>query len=627
MDPRLLRLYDQELRFIRDLGGEFAAEFPKIAGRLGLDAFECADPYVERLLEGFALLAARVHLKLESEFPTFTQNLLDIVYPHFLAPTPSMMVVNFRPDLQGGKFENGYRVPRDTSLIGVLGKGEVTSCEFRTAQDVTLWPVVVKEVEYLAGAAAISALALADQRGAKAAIRLRLETVGQVPFAALSLQNLNFFVRGATVELSTNILEQVLANAVGMAVRPPIRPVPWIDRLAKSQIGHIGLRDEEALLPFGPRSFQGYRLLSEYFAFPERFFFFSLNGLGPSIRRTEGTALEIFILLDRENKTLARGGLSPENLLLNCAPAINLFPRRVDRIHVTDKTREHHVVADRTRPLDYEIYQLLHVAGQGADAQRETEFLPFYSRSDLTPDTDLGAYYTARRLPRMLTARQRRTGERTNYVGSEVYISLVDANEAPYRADLRQLSVRALCTNRDLPLLVPIGKGKTDFTVEIGAPLEAIRCIAGPTRPRASRAHGELSWRLISHLALNYLSITNTNDTTGAAGLREVLSLYADATDVATMKQIEGIKSVASAPIIRRLPGAGQTAIARGLEVAIEFDETAFQGVGVFVLGMVLAQFLAKYVSINSFTETVIRTLDRGEVMRWPMTIGRRHTI
>src|SRR6185437_13832067 len=144
MDPRLLRLYDQELRFIRDLGGEFA------------------DPYVERLLEGFALLAARVHLKLESEFPTFTQNLLDIVYPHFLAPTPSMMVVNFRPDLQGGKFENGYRVPRDTSLIGVLGKGEVTSCEFRTAQDVTLWPVVVKEVEYLAGAAAISALALAD---------------------------------------------------------------------------------------------------------------------------------------------------------------------------------------------------------------------------------------------------------------------------------------------------------------------------------------------------------------------------------------------------------------------------------------------------------------------------------
>src|SRR6185437_7750921 len=326
MDPRLLRLYDQELRFIRDLGGEFAAEFPKIAGRLGLDAFECADPYVERLLEGFALLAARVHLKLESEFPTFTQNLLDIVYPHFLAPTPSMQVVNFRPDLQGGKFENGYRVPRDTSLIGVLGKGEVTYCEFRTAQDVTLWPVVVKEVEYLAGAAAISALALADQRGAKAAIRLRLETVGQVPFAALSLQNLNFFVRGATVELSTNILEQVLANAVGMAVRPPIRPVPWIDRLAKSQIGHIGLRDEEALLPFGPRSFQGYRLLSEYFAFPERFFFFSLNGLGPSIRRTEGTALEIFILLDRENKTLARGGLSPENLLLNCAPAINLFP-------------------------------------------------------------------------------------------------------------------------------------------------------------------------------------------------------------------------------------------------------------------------------------------------------------
>jgi type VI secretion system protein ImpG len=174
---------------------------------------------------------------------------------------------------------------------------------------------------------------------------------------------------------------------------------------------------------------------------------------------------------------------------------------------------------------------------------------------------------------------------------------------------------------------MPTGKGKTDFTVEIGAPLESIRCIAGPTRPKPSRAHGDIVWRMISHLALNYLSITDAQNGSGAAGLREILSLYADASDAATIKQIEGVKSVVSAPIIRRLPGAGQTAIARGLQVEVTFDETAFQGMGVFVLGMVLAQFFAKYTSINSFTETAIRTLDRGEVMRWPMMLGRRHTL
>jgi type VI secretion system protein ImpG len=626
MDPRLLRLYDQELKFVRELGGEFAVEFPKIAGRLGLDAFECADPYVERLLEGFAFLAARVQLKLESEFPTFTQNLLEIVYPHFLSPTPSMAVVNFKPDLKGGKFENGYPIPRDTAMFGILGKGDVTACEFRTAHDVTIWPITLTEVEYLAGTAAVSALGLTDQRGAKAALRLRLSTVGRVPFAALSLQNLTFFIRGATTDVSGNILEQVLANSVGIAVRPTARPVAWVASLPKTDIRQVGLREEEALLPTGPRSFQGYRLLSEYFAFSERFLFFTLSGLGPSVRRTTGTDLDIFILFDRDNKLLARG-LSPENFLLNCTPAANVFPKRLDRIHITERTFEHHVIPDRSRPIDFEVFQILNVSGQGVDLEREQEFLPFYARSDLTRDTDLGAYYTMRRLPRMLSAKQRRTGGRTNYVGSEVYLSLVDAHEAPYRAELRQLSLRALCTNRDLPLLMPTGKGKTDFTVDIGAPLESIRCIAGPTRPKPSRAHGDIVWRMISHLALNYLSITNAKDGSGAAGLREILSLYGDASDATTVKQIEGVKSVVSAPIIRRLPGAGQTAIARGLEVAVTFDETAFQGMGVFVLGMVLAQFFAKYTSINSFTETAIRTLDRGEVMRWPMMLGRRHTL
>jgi type VI secretion system protein ImpG len=626
MDPRLLRHYDQELQFVREAGGEFAAEFPKIAGRLGLEAFECADPYVERLLEGVAFLAARVQLKLESEFPTFIQNLLDVVYPHFLGPTPSMAVVEFKPDLQGGKFENGYLVPRDTPLYSILGKGEVTSCEFRTGHNLVIWPVVLADVQYLSGSAAVSAVGLGeDQRGARAAIRLKLTTSGQVPFSSLSLDSLSFFLRGATREVSSAILEQVLTNSIGMVLRPPGRPIAWQEFVPKTKIVQQGLAEEEALLPYGPRSFQGYRLVAEYFAFPDRFLFFSLGGLAPAIRRAGGSELELFILLDRDHKALARG-LTPENFLLNCAPAVNLFPRRCDRIHITDKESEHHVIPDRTRPIDYEVYQLLTVNGQMVDEGREQEFLPFYAHSDLTTATDLGAYYTVRRTPRILPAKQRRTGGRTNYVGSEVYLSLVDAHEAPYPENLRQLSVRALCTNRDLPLLLPIGKGKTDFTVEIGAPVESIRCVVGPTMMKPSRAHGDLAWRLISHMSLNYLSIVDGHDN-GANALRELLSLYADPEDVSIAKQIDGVKSISSIPIIRRLPGGGQTAIARGLEVSVTFDEMAFQGSGSFLLGMVLAEFFRRYVSINSFTETVVHTTDRGEVTRWPMKIGRRHTL
>jgi type VI secretion system protein ImpG len=224
----------------------------------------------------------------------------------------------------------------------------------------------------------------------------------------------------------------------------------------------------------------------------------------------------------------------------------------------------------------------------------------------------------------MLTEKQRRSGSRSSYVGSETFVSLVDGNEAPYQSDLRQLAVNLLCTNRDLPLQMPLGTGRTDFTMASGAPVKTVRCIAGPTKPRPSFAEGDTSWRLISHLSLNYLSLADTDERQGAASLREMLSLYGDLAEAAIQKQIDGVKSISSEAITRRLPGRGPVGYGRGLEIAVTFDEAAFEGTGVFVLGAVLESFFAKYVSINSFAETVIRTLDRGEIMRWPARVGGR---
>jgi type VI secretion system protein ImpG len=627
MDAHMLRLYNDELRFLREMGGEFAAAFPKVAGRLGLDAAEVTDPYVERLLEGCAFLTARVQLKLESQFPAFTQHLLEMVYPHYLAPTPSMAVVQLTPDPEGGRLEKGYAIPAGTSLIGRMARDGITACEFRTAHPVHLWPIAITDADYFATSGQISALQLAERSNARAALRLRLRTTNGVPFDRLALKSLSCFLPQAG-GIGGALLGQLLADCVGLVLQPPGWPVPWREKLPARSIRHAGFTDEEAILPYGPRSFGGYRLLQEFFALPERALFVEFTGLADAVRRCAGPELELIVLLRRSEPRLERG-LNAGSFALYATPIVNLFRRRADRLTLTDRAYEHHLVADRMRPMDLEVHSVLDVVGEGDAGTKPTPFRSFYSAADAGQGAAHAAYYTIRREQRLASARQALRGSRTSYAGSEVFLSLVDRNAAPVSPDLRQLAVTCLCTNRDLPLLMPIGGDAGDFTLEIGAPVQAIRCLVSPTRPRSSSVHGSTAWQLISHLSLTYLSITDREgaDGEGADALREMMLLYADQADPAVGRQVQGIRSVASAPVVRRLPGGGQSAIARGLEVTLALDEMAFEGTGVFPLGAVLSAFFARHVGINSFTETVIRVDGRGEVMRWPMQPGRRPSV
>lgn len=217
MDPRLLKYYNAELQHFREMSGEFAAEFPKVAGRLGLDSFECADPYVERLIEGFAFLAARVRLKVDAEFPRFTRHMLQLAYPHYLAPTPSMAVVRFQPTLTEGSLAEGFAVPRGSVMKTLLGKGEQTPCEYRTAHDVVLWPLELADAEYIGSTAAVSALGVTELQGVRAAIRLRLKAAGGLTFDKLALDALPLYLRGSN-ELPVQIYEQLIANVIGMGI-------------------------------------------------------------------------------------------------------------------------------------------------------------------------------------------------------------------------------------------------------------------------------------------------------------------------------------------------------------------------------------------------------------------------
>ncbi|MBE0541990.1 MAG: type VI secretion system baseplate subunit TssF [Verrucomicrobia bacterium] len=636
MDERLLELYETELRHLRETAAEFGRDFPKIAGRLSLDLDGkeiCPDPYVERLLEGFAFLAARVHLKLDAEFPRFTQGLLETVYPDYLCPVPSMAIVKFDPEEQEGALAAGFVIKRGTLLRSQLGKGERTVCTFSTAQDVRLLPLVVTEARYFTRD--IAELNLPRELGARAAFRLRLRKTIPVPFHELRAAPLTVHIRGAD-ELPVQIYEQLFAHKAGLVIQSPTdRKQPGVT-LSADCLRRVGFAADQSLLPPAPQGFEGYRLLREYFAFPQRYLFFELADFQEALAKVTGDEVDLIIVLNQQDTRL-ESRVDKTCFELYCTPVINLFEKKLDRILLSNRFSEFHLVPDRNRPLDFEIYQVMSVTGFGETPDQERRFLPFYQARDM--DLETSAFYTAHRVPRLFSDRERLTGRRSSYAGTDVFISIVDGDMAPYRPDLRQLEIRALCTNRHLPIQMLKNVGRTDFTMDLSAPVNAIRIIQGPILPRPSLvlagqnpekphvASGRFAWRLISHLSLNHLSLVDSNAETGAEGLREILKLYADPNDRQTLKQIDGIRHVQYQPIIRRVEIPGPITFARGLEITVLFDEAAFEGLGVFLLGTVLEQFFAKYVSLNSFTETVVKTQQRKEIMRWPARMGQRQIL
>ncbi|MEO0401533.1 MAG: type VI secretion system baseplate subunit TssF [Pseudomonadota bacterium] len=620
MDTRLLKHFEGELAYMRDMGAEFAQAYPKIASRLGMDGVEVVDPYVERLLEGVAFLSARVQLELELQYPALTSHLLEIVYPHYLCPTPSMMIAAFEPDMQNSALEDGYMIPRHSELRSALGDDDNTACVFRTSADVNLWPITITEAEYIDGRGELVAAGVSRDTEARAGIRLRLNRHGGLPISELSMDSLVLFLNGQ--EGKNWALHELLSTQVtGLVGRSTDRRADWIAELPHGRVIPRGYDQDEALLPTPQRSFDGYRLLQEYFAMPERFHFVELSGLSLALARCHGPDVDIYILLGNGDPDVA-SGVTPEAFTLNATPAVNLFHKRCDRVHVTSSKIEHHVVADRTAPLDYEIFALESINGISADGEKDVPFRPFYSATDLTAAGDThAAYFTQTRKMRQRSEKERLKGVRTSYLGSELHLSLVDAKQAPYGPALDQLAVQAMVTNRDLPLLLPTG-ARDVFHLPVGGPVAHIRTPVGPTRPRQTLAQGDTAWRLISHLSLNYLSIADNDAKDSAAALRELIGIYAPSGNKVLEKQLEGLNAVQTRPIVRRMADEVLSTAVRGLEISITFDESFFEGTSAYALGAVLERFFRKYVSINSFTETVLVTQQRGEITRWRPETG-----
>jgi len=616
MDPNLLRHYNEELAHLREVGAEFALEFPKIAARLSLDGLEVSDPYVERLLEGFAFLAARIQLKLDAEHPRFVQHLLETVYPGFLSPVPSMMIARMRPDPLDPNLQRGFVVKRGSALASEQVRGQSTRCEFRTAHDVTLWPIEITSAQYFSFAPDLPLAKLPLARPARGGLRIKLKLHGGLKFKQLGLDRLPFFISAAD-EVAFRLHELVLGSAVGT----------WVSGGGTSaaagfadgdSVQPVGFDAEHALLPETLRGFSGHRLLQELAAMPHRYLFFEVDDLARRLATVDADETEIVILFSRGEVAL-ESLVDAGSLALFCTPAINLFPKRLDRIQLGSGNWEHHVVPDRTRPMDHEIHTLESVTGYGVAQVAEQSFAPLYA-SFHEEGVGHGAYYTVRREPRLLSARQRLDGPRSAYIGQEVFLSLVDPQNAPYREDIRQLSVTALVTNRDLPTLLP--GSATTWVLDAAGPAGRIETLRGPTRPVQRLARGDVGWAMVSLLTLNYLSIAGEEPKRAAAALRSLLALHGPEQDPSWAKQIESIHWLEARSVVRRLPFPGPLTFGCGVEVTALVDELGFQGSSAFLMGSVLERFFARHASANSFCETVLRSASRGEIMRSAPRIG-----
>ncbi|END6102015.1 type VI secretion system baseplate subunit TssF [Yersinia enterocolitica] len=623
MDHKFLDYYNKELTFMREMAQEFADKHPKIAGRLGMHGIEVADPYVERLIESFCFLSARTQIKLDAEFPKFTQRLLDIVYPNYNSPTPSMGVIQLKPNLKEGDLTQGYNVPRGSSFFTHIAPGETTRCEFRSGQDVGLWPLEITEARLSSIPPDMPNLEkhrIAYHR-LKGALRIKLKLVGDLQFSQLAgLDRLPIYINGDE-RIVSHIFELLHASHVATIIRAGHGVTAEDTVISNDALAFEGLSPDQSLLPLSWNIFHGHNLMQEYFTCRQRFYFFTLTQLSKSLCNNHTNEAEIIILLDRLPQELV-SHVAPSRFLLNCTPVINLFQKRMDKIEINRALNDFHVVPDRSRPLDYEVFSITKVFGQQAETSKEVVFNPLYQTRHCD-NGNFGRYFSITRKPRTSQNNKRKYDTRTPYASTEVFVSLVDQQEAPYGDNLRYLSIEAQVTNRDLPRLIT-SNGNFELTMSDSAPVHGAHFVFQPSPPRAPFAIDESAWRLIRQLSFNYLPLSDMTHANGGESLRNMLRLFVSASDLESNTQIDALVGCKSEPVIRRLPGNGLLVYGRGICCTLTVDEEGFSGISPYLFGLIMENYLARHAAINVFTETELHSMQRGRVGQWKARPGRR---
>jgi len=610
MRDDLLLYYERELDYLRKMAVQFAEKNPKVASRLVLEPTKCEDPHVERLLEAFAFLAARVHLKIDDEFPEISEALLTVIYPQLVRPTPSMSIAEFQPDPEKGKLTSGLPIPRNSVLYSRPIGG--VPCTFRTCYDTTLWPVSVAAAEWKAPSRLSPPVKTSDSSGA---VRIELRCAPDVSFRELKNDRLRFYLDGEGGFINT-LYELLFSRLNRILVRDPspgskMSPIT----LPASALHAVGFSEDEGMLPYSHRSFIGHRLLMEYFTFPEKFFFIDLTGLEQVWQSGLKDVVEIVFLIsdvegdDRRQRLELE--LSKKTFRLGCTPIVNLFGQVAEPVQLSQRRYEYPLAPDVRRPYATEVYSVDEVSCINTATQQTATFEPFYSLRHSGVAGKQECFWIARRRP----------SNRPNDEGTDIFVSLIDLSMRTLSPDGNILSIRTTCTNRDLPSRLPFGNEDGDFELEGAASMKRIVALRKPTAPvRPSTGKGTL-WRLISHLSLNYLSLVEE----GREALQQILRLYDIGRSAYSQNVIDSIIRVQSRHHFARVSSESGINFARGMRVEMELDEDQFVGGGVYLFAAVIERFLGLSASLNSFTQLVVTTPQRKEMLHeWQPRAGRR---
>jgi type VI secretion system protein ImpG len=611
MRDELLRYYEDELSYMRQMGAEFAEKYPKVASRLRLETSkETEDPHVERLIEAFAFLAARVHLKLDDDFPEIAEALLGMVYPHLVRPIPSMAIIDFQVDVENGKLTTGLKVERGTMLYSRPVGG--VPCKFRTCYDTTLWPLSVAAAEWKTPDLLKPPVRYPE---ANHALRLEVRTTADAPLWVLGLDCLRLHLAGSNNVVHT-LYELLCSKLIRIVVRDPSNPKLPAVTLPVSALRPVGFGEDEGMFPYHRRSFVGYRLLQELFTFPSKFLFVEISGLervwAGGFRNTAEFVFLFSASVDEDRRQRLEIGVSRDTLRPGCVPIVNLFPQTAEPILLDQYKHEYQVIPDLRRPNAMEIFSVDEVSTIDSSTRQIITYQPFHSHRHQDYNARSECFWIA----------NRRASNRLNDDASDIYLSLVDRSMRTVAPGKDTLTVRTTCTNRNLPAQLPFGNQAGDFELEGNAPVKRIVSLTEPTKPVRPPMAGMTLWHLISHLSLNYLSLVDN----GRSALQQILRLYNFTGTPSAERMIQGITGVTSSPHFARVISENGVAFARGTRVELELDEDQFVGSGVYLFASVMEQFLALYSSLNSFSQMVAKIRQRkGEVLReWPPRTGRK---
>lgn len=590
--------YQDELRYLRDVGPEFARANPEIARFVGDRG---SDPDVERLLEGVAFLCGRVRQKLDDELPEITANTMSLLWPHYLRPIPSMSVLELLPEISA--MQEPLHVAAGTEFASVPIEG--TSCRYRSAWPVTLRPWGIDDVRLETAAAQPVRLVIRLRCPAKAALE------------DLELENVRFHLAGDPrtsftlyLLLAAHVDHVTVSDGSGRHGAPELN-------LGAESVSAAGLSREEGVLPYPARSFNGYRLLQEYFAFKERFLFVDVKGIDAAVKELELTnAIELAITFNRRLDSFPM--VSREDVRLHCVPIINLFEHSADPIRLSHDRTQYLILPSKSGVADrrhLEVYSVDKVIGLVHEEGLESrEYEPFYSfKHTASADPRLATYYQTHVAPNIVGGDPR--------LGTDTYISLVVGSGAGQFPSEETISIDITCTNRDLPSA--LRAGDISNPTDSSPPGTKFRNLGKPTETICPPMGRALHWRLISHMSLNYVSLTD------AEHFKELLRVYDFQSEqdaqraLAHQRMLDGIIAIRTTFHDRMIRGAA----VRGSNVEMEINEDHFAGEGdAYLFSAIVDRFLGLYVTINAYSQLTVRFTRSGQVYTFPPRWGEQLT-